>query len=41
MAWIHITSEERAEGLLKEAYERIKGALGQVIPAPSPSSARR
>ena len=32
MAWIHITSEERAEGLLKEAYERIKGALGQVIP---------
>ena len=32
MAWIHITSEERAEGLLKEAYERIKGALGRVIP---------
>src|SRR5215471_10343282 len=32
MAWIHITSEERAGGLLKEAYERIKGALGRVIP---------
>jgi len=32
MAWIHITSEERAEGLLKEAYERIKGALGRIIP---------
>src|SRR5262245_43987556 len=32
MAWIHVTSEERADGLLKEAYERIKRALGRVIP---------
>ena len=32
MAWIHVTSEEDAEGLLKEAYERIKRALGRVIP---------
>ena len=32
MAWIHVTSEEGAEGLLKEAYERIKRALGRVIP---------
>ncbi|HTY76604.1 MAG TPA: peroxidase-related enzyme [Candidatus Bathyarchaeia archaeon] len=32
MAWIDVTGEERAEGLLKEAYERIKRALGRVIP---------
>jgi uncharacterized peroxidase-related enzyme len=32
MAWIHVTGEERAEGLLKEAYERIKRALGRIIP---------
>lgn len=32
MPWIHVTSEERAEGRLKEAYERIKATLGRVIP---------
>jgi uncharacterized peroxidase-related enzyme len=32
MAWIHVTGEERAEGLLKEGYERIKRALGRIIP---------
>ena len=32
MAWIHVTNEEGAEGLLKEAYERIKRGLGRVIP---------
>ena len=32
MAWIHVTNEERAEGLLKEAYERIRRALGRIIP---------
>ena len=32
MAWISVTGEERAEGLLKEAYERVRRALGRVIP---------
>ena len=32
MAWISFTGEERAEGLLKEAYERVRRALGRVIP---------
>ena len=32
MAWIHVTGEDRAEGLLKEGYERIKRALGRIIP---------
>jgi hypothetical protein len=27
-----VTNEERAEGLLKEAYERVKRALGRIIP---------
>jgi uncharacterized peroxidase-related enzyme len=32
MAWIHVTNEERAEGLLKQAYERIRRVLGRIIP---------
>ena len=32
MAWISVTREERAEGLLKEGYERVRRALGRVIP---------
>ena len=32
MAWIHVTNEEQAEGLLKEAYGRVKRALGRIIP---------
>ncbi len=32
MAWISFTGEEHAEGLLKEAYERVRRALGRVIP---------
>jgi uncharacterized peroxidase-related enzyme len=32
MAWIHVTAEERAEGLLKEGYERVRRALGRIIP---------
>ena len=32
MAWIGVTGEERAEGHLKEAYERVRRALGRVIP---------
>lgn len=32
MAWIGVTGEERAEGLLKEGYERVRRALGRVIP---------
>jgi len=32
MAWIKITGEERAEGLLKEGYERVRRALGRIIP---------
>lgn len=32
MVWIHVTGEERAEGLLKEGYERIRRALGRIIP---------
>jgi alkylhydroperoxidase family enzyme len=32
MAWIKVTAEERAEGLLKDAYERVRRALGRVIP---------
>ena len=32
MAWISFTSEEHAEGPLKEAYGRVKRALGRVIP---------
>src|SRR3970282_807266 len=32
MAWISFTGEERAEGLLKEAYERVRRVLGRVIP---------
>jgi len=32
MAWIHVTGDERAEGLLKEGYERIKRTLGRIIP---------
>jgi len=31
MAWIHVTNEERTDGLLKGAYEGIKRALGQII----------
>ena len=32
MAWIHVTGEDQAEGLLKEGYERIKRALGRISP---------
>jgi len=32
MAWIHVTGEERAEGLLKEGYERVRRGLGRIIP---------
>jgi len=32
MAWIHVTGEERAGGLLAEGYERIRRALGRVNP---------
>jgi len=32
MAWIKITGEDRAEGLLKEGYDRVRRALGRVIP---------
>ena len=32
MAWIHVTGEERAGGLLADAYERVRRALGRVIP---------
>ena len=32
MAWIGVTGEERADGLLKEGYERVRRALGRVIP---------
>ena len=32
MAWIGVTGEERAKGLLKEGYERVRRALGRVIP---------
>ena len=32
MAWISVTGEERADGLLREGYERVRRALGRVIP---------
>jgi alkylhydroperoxidase family enzyme len=32
MAWIGVTGEERAEDLLKEGYDRVRRALGRVIP---------
>jgi alkylhydroperoxidase family enzyme len=32
MAWIHVIGEERADGLLKESYERIRRTLGRIIP---------
>jgi alkylhydroperoxidase family enzyme len=32
MAWISFIDEERAEGRLKEAYERVRRVLGRVIP---------
>jgi alkylhydroperoxidase family enzyme len=32
MAWISFIGEERAEGRLKEAYERVRRVLGRVIP---------
>ena len=32
MTWISVTGEERAEGRLKEGYERVRRALGRVIP---------
>jgi len=32
MAWIEVTPEDKAEGRLKEAYQRIVRGLGRVIP---------
>ena len=32
MAWISVTGEERAAGLLKEGYDRVRRTLGRVIP---------
>lgn len=32
MAWIQVAEDEQAEGLLKEAYDRIRRALGRIIP---------
>lgn len=32
MAWIDVTGEEQAQGLLKEGYDRVRRALGRVIP---------
>jgi len=32
MAWIGVTGEEHAQGLLKEGYDRVRRALGRIIP---------
>jgi len=32
MAWIDVTGEAHAHGLLKEGYDRVRRALGRVIP---------